>query len=66
MGALYLIGALIYATRVPECWSPGTFDVWLSSHQIFHILIVLAAAVHLYAIANLQIQRRKMGEECFY
>ena len=66
MGALYLIGALIYATRVPECWSPGTFDIWLSSHQIFHILIVLAAAVHLYAIANLQMQRKTMGEPCFY
>ena len=27
--------------------SPGQFDVWGSSHQIFHVLVVLAAASHL-------------------
>ncbi|GLI62283.1 hypothetical protein VaNZ11_004845 [Volvox africanus] len=50
MGALYLLGAVIYATRVPERWLPGRFDVWLHGHQIFHILIVLAALAHYRAV----------------
>jgi len=33
--------------RVPERWRPGRFDIWGSSHQIFHILVVFAAAAHL-------------------
>lgn len=36
MGATYLLGAAIYAKRVPERWFPGRFDVLLASHQIFH------------------------------
>lgn len=36
--------------RVPERLSPGSFDIWGSSHQIFHILVVLAAASHLVGL----------------
>lgn len=46
MGLLYVIGAVIYASRVPERWFPGKFDVWFHSHQIFHILVVAAALTH--------------------
>ncbi|OJD19445.1 hypothetical protein AJ78_00619 [Emergomyces pasteurianus Ep9510] len=46
-GALYIIGASIYAARVPERWHPGRFDILGSSHQIFHVLVVLAAVSHL-------------------
>ncbi|KXT05511.1 hypothetical protein AC578_3692 [Pseudocercospora eumusae] len=46
-GLLYILGAMIYAARVPERWKPGAFDILGSSHQIFHILVVAAAAVHL-------------------
>ncbi|KAF2500243.1 HlyIII-domain-containing protein [Lophium mytilinum] len=49
-GAFYIIGALIYACRVPERLSPGTFDIWGSSHQIFHGFVVLAAATHLVGL----------------
>jgi len=45
-GALYILGAAIYAARVPEKWYPGKFDIWGSSHQIFHVLVVMAAATH--------------------
>jgi len=45
-GALYILGAAIYAARVPEKWYPGRFDIWGSSHQIFHVLVVLAAVTH--------------------
>lgn len=65
-GMLYIAGAGIYAVstlhqghassltslkaRVPERWRPGTFDIWGSSHQIFHILVVFAAAAHLVGL----------------
>ncbi|GFF46081.1 ADIPOR-like receptor SPBC12C2.09c [Aspergillus lentulus] len=46
-GFLYILGATIYAARVPERLRPGKFDILGSSHQIFHILVVCAAAAHL-------------------
>ncbi|KAI1435298.1 mPR-like GPCR protein [Xylaria sp. CBS 124048] len=50
-GALYIFGAFLYAVRWPERISPGTFDIWGHSHQLFHILILLAAASHLKGMA---------------
>jgi adiponectin receptor len=46
MGAIYLIGAAIYAARVPERWKPGAFDVAFHSHQLFHVAVVIAAMLH--------------------
>ena len=46
MGVCYLMGAYIYAVAVPEKWKPGRFDVWMSSHNLFHILVVMGAYVH--------------------
>lgn len=30
MAALYIIGALLYACRIPEKYYPGMFDIWVS------------------------------------
>ncbi|CAA6667469.1 unnamed protein product [Spirodela intermedia] len=46
MGLLYGLGALLYATRVPERWRPGKFDVAGHSHQLFHVLVVAGAYTH--------------------
>ncbi|KAI1264269.1 hemolysin-III channel protein Izh2 [Xylariaceae sp. FL1019] len=46
-GALYIAGSCLYAARWPERTSPGSFDIWGHSHQLFHVLILLAAAAHL-------------------
>ncbi|KAM1575471.1 heptahelical transmembrane protein 4-like isoform X1 [Malus sylvestris] len=46
MGVVNGLGALIYATRIPERWRPGKFDIPGSSHQLFHILVVAAAYIH--------------------
>ncbi|KAH8704463.1 hemolysin-III related-domain-containing protein [Phaeosphaeriaceae sp. PMI808] len=51
-GVLYITGAAMYAARVPEKWSPGKYDIWGSSHQIFHILVVLAATSHLVGLVK--------------
>ncbi|KAK1300591.1 hypothetical protein QJS10_CPB13g00105 [Acorus calamus] len=49
MGAFYGLGALLYATRVPERWRPGKFDVAGHSHQLFHVLVVAGAYTHYHA-----------------
>ncbi|XP_021837443.1 heptahelical transmembrane protein 4 [Spinacia oleracea] len=46
MGMFYALGALVYATRVPERWMPGKFDIAGHSHQLFHILVVAGAYSH--------------------
>ncbi|KAK1585639.1 hemolysin III family channel protein [Colletotrichum navitas] len=51
-GAMYIFGAFLYALRWPERSFPGTFDIWGSSHQIFHFFVVAAAATHLYGMAK--------------
>jgi adiponectin receptor len=51
-GALYILGAGLYAARIPERFKPGHFDIWGSSHQIFHVLVVLAAAAHLVGMVK--------------
>ena len=45
-GGLYTLGALAYATRRPDP-VPHVFGY----HEIFHVLVVLAAAAHFVAIA---------------
>jgi adiponectin receptor len=37
---------VLFALRVPERWKPGAFDLFFSSHQLFHICVVVAALVH--------------------
>lgn len=49
-GALYIIGAGIYALRFPESLNPGKYDTFGASHQIFHVCVVLAAASHLIGL----------------
>ncbi len=48
-GAIYILGAIIYIARFPERYYPSKFDIWGSSHQVWHFMILTAAAIHLYA-----------------
>ena len=63
MGACYLSGAIIYARAVPEKWKPGRFDLWFSSHNIFHVLVVMGAVVHYRAALVLLAWRDHHGCE---
>jgi len=45
-GFFYLFGASLYANRIPERFSPGTFDHFFASHQIFHVCVLLAVFSH--------------------
>ena len=53
MGACYIAGATIYALRMPERWAPGKFDLWLHSHQIFHVFVVAGAYCHYVGVLEL-------------
>ena len=45
----YFVGALCFAFNWPECLSKkGRFDFIGSSHNIFHVCIVVAALIHWY------------------
>ncbi|GAB7350266.1 hypothetical protein MBLNU459_g0911t1 [Dothideomycetes sp. NU459] len=50
MATFNLLGATVYAARVPERWFPYRFDLFGASHQIFHIMIVIAALAHVAGI----------------
>ncbi|KXX76775.1 ADIPOR-like receptor IZH2 [Madurella mycetomatis] len=64
-GVLYIFGAFLYAVRWPERQFPGTFDIWGSSHQIFHIFVLLAAAAHLYGMTRaFDFHHTKLGVRC--
>uniref|UniRef100_A0A8R1HQE5 Progestin and adipoQ receptor-like protein 1 n=2 Tax=Caenorhabditis japonica TaxID=281687 RepID=A0A8R1HQE5_CAEJA len=62
MAFLYLLGALLYATRTPERFFPGKCDIWFQSHQLFHTCVVIAAFVHYYGISEMAMAR--MNEKC--
>lgn len=53
MGALYLIGTMLYAFRIPERYFPGRCDIWWHSHQLFHVFVSAATLVHFYGISGL-------------
>lgn len=61
MGILYIIGAILYALRVPERFYPGKFDIWLHSHQIFHVFVLGAAFVHFHGISEMAMYRITIG-----
>ncbi|KAI1780110.1 hemolysin-III related-domain-containing protein [Hypoxylon cercidicola] len=64
-GFLYIFGAFLYAVRWPERNFPRTFDIWGSSHQLFHILILFAAASHLTGMAKaFDYHHSIMGGQC--
>lgn len=49
-GLFLLTGVSLFVSRVPERMSPGTFDIWGHSHQLFHSFAVLGGAFHVVAL----------------
>lgn len=62
MAVLYIVGACLYAARIPERLFPGKFDIWFQSHQIFHVFVVVAAYVHYHGITRLASYRLTIGD----
>ncbi len=49
-GIIYSVGALVYAIK-----KPNPLPKYFGYHEIFHLLVILAAALHFYVIASLVI-----------
>jgi len=48
MLSIYGVGTCIYTFQFPEKYFPGRFDYFLSSHQLWHILVFSAAFLHYF------------------
>lgn len=48
--AVYLTGACIYASQIPERWSPGWFDFVGGSHNIWHFAVLGGILFHYMAM----------------
>ncbi|CAG5134603.1 unnamed protein product [Candidula unifasciata] len=62
MALLYIVGAVIYAARIPERIFPGKCDIVFQSHQIFHVFVLAAAFVHYHGISEIANYRLTLGE----
>lgn len=62
MAVLYIAGAVLYALRIPERFFPGKFDIWLHSHQIFHLFVISGALVHFRGLSELALHRLSIAQ----
>jgi adiponectin receptor len=49
---VYLIGAVVYASKVPERWCPGMFDYFGGSHNLWHIAVLGGILFHYTAMQD--------------
>lgn len=56
MGGFVFLGGIVYVTRVPERWYPGTFDLLGQSHNWLHVLVVVAALLRLNGLCELHLK----------
>jgi hemolysin III len=55
-GLLHTIGAVIYATKRPNPWPR-----WFGFHEVFHVFVIAAIAVHYVMIAAIALPRGAVG-----
>ncbi|KAI1326319.1 putative hemolysin-III channel protein Izh2 [Xylariaceae sp. FL0255] len=46
MATFNLVGVTMHVVMIPERWVPYRFDLYGSSHQIFHTAVLIAACIH--------------------
>jgi len=49
---LNLLGAAIYTARIPERWCRLRYDIYGSSHQIFHFIVLFAGLIHMFGLLS--------------
>ncbi|TPX75321.1 hypothetical protein CcCBS67573_g03396 [Chytriomyces confervae] len=61
-GICYLVGAFLYASRIPERLMPaGMCDLWFQSHQIFHLLVLAGTCAHFRGVVVAMVHRHVDG-----
>lgn len=61
---VYIVGAFVYASKVPERWCPGMFDYFGGSHNLWHIAVLGGILFHYTAMQeffSLAFQRAQGG-----
>lgn len=53
MLSLYLIGLLFFLTRLPESAHPGRFDIWFSSHFLWHTFVFTGVCHYHHTIQHM-------------
>ncbi|KAI9884640.1 MAG: hypothetical protein M1823_003560 [Watsoniomyces obsoletus] len=49
---VYLLGACVYASKIPERWWPGVFDYVGGSHNLWHLAVLGGIVFHYYAMQS--------------
>jgi len=63
--SVYLIGAILYAAKVPERWFPGWFDYVGGSHNIWHFAVLGGILFHYFAMqAFFSHAFHRAGDDC--
>jgi adiponectin receptor len=47
---VYLVGAVVYASKIPERWCPGAFDYCGGSHNLWHLAVLGGILFHYVAM----------------
>lgn len=47
---VYLVGAVVYASQIPERWCPGAFDYIGGSHNLWHFAVLSGILFHYIAM----------------
>ncbi|KAF2876318.1 IZH family channel protein-like protein [Massariosphaeria phaeospora] len=59
---VYLTGALLYASKIPECFFPGMFDYVGCSHNIWHVAVLGGILFHYAAMQQMFAQALQRAE----
>lgn len=61
--SVYFVGALVYASKVPERWRPGMFDYIGGSHNLWHIAVLGGILFHYNAMQSLFSQAFELAQD---
>jgi adiponectin receptor len=64
MGLSYVVGALLYGSRIPERFFPGKVDYFGASHQIFHVLVLVGVWTHFVGVTKAMAFWHEVNDSC--
>ena len=68
MPACFCIANVYHGTdmiQVPERWAPYKFDMFGASHQLLHVMVMVAAAIHYWGLLEAFTNIRSDAHTCF-
>lgn len=60
---VYVVGAIVYASKVPERWCPGMFDYCGGSHNLWHIAVLGGILFHYSAMQSFFSHAFKLAQD---